>query len=67
MAKKIISGMNSPAFPSRIGVGVSKRYWTAVMIAQGHFIAESKVPMNMIAEDSFKMTDALLEQEDKSL
>jgi len=52
MAKKIISGMNSPAFPSRIGVGVSKRYWTAVMIAQGHFIAESKVPIYPLYKDS---------------
>ena len=45
--------------------GMSKRYWTAVMIAQGFIASESKLTAKRLTEYSFNIADILLEQENK--
>ncbi len=45
--------------------GMSKRYWTVVMMAQGLFHENTEMTVTSIAELSFKMADALLEEEEK--
>ena len=53
-------------------LGMSKRYWTAVMIAQaitsGHQASSDNRIMsaNEITKLSFEFADAILEQEDKT-
>ena len=52
-----------PAFPCENGVrGMSKRYWTAVMIAARYTGA---ISAEAIAKASFEIADALLEQENR--
>jgi len=46
--------------------GISKRYWTAVMIAQGLVSRKGYMgmPDNKIAQEAYNLTDELLTQED---
>lgn len=60
--------MRIPPPPSKPKMNdISKRYWTAVMIAQGMMAnpRSTEIDSLNIIELAYKWADALLEQEDK--